>query len=1384
MNLFNELDNISELIPVDFGGGSPLSKTYLMAYLILRNNLKTFVEIGVYRGKSLFPVTYAIKQNNGISYGIDPYNKDVAREFDVEEDFQKEIDTFLDELDFENIYQNVIKLKSKLGFEKHLELIRKKSSESVEFFQKNNININMVHIDGNHDTKYVMEDVKLFLPLLKPNSIVVMDDINWDSVKPAYEKLKETTTVIFESTTFAILINNKIPEEIVKEYEFELKSIFNIIEGLNEKLLQKTEDLLQKNTVIIEDIIAVNIDAITNLEAIIAGKVDAITSLQTIIAGKVDAITNLESIIAGKVDAITNLESNFNNVHDELLKKDKEIVDLKSNMVIINDELLKNDKEIVDLKSNMVIINDELLKNDKKILKLESNIHILGNSRKSDIYKNFQILFSKYLSSKPIPKKGKLAQLSNIPYLFILLKSKGNMKKAWMDIKGYRAIKRSGLFDDHYYLNKNKNILISGINPLIHYMYYGYNENKFPSAIFDGNYYLNKYGNVKASGMNPLVHYSLYGINEGKKIKNNTKISVVVTSYNHEKYIRECIDSILMQKGVDFELILGDDCSEDNTRKILEKYQKQHPEIIKLLPLTENMGVTKNLKRCLETVTGDYVAICEGDDYWMDHYKLQKQANFLEKRQDCAMCFNSILMFYENDEEKNYIFQEKLTKDTFTTRELILENFIGNFSCCMYRTDVVKKLPDTLYNLFTVDWIFNITCSLYGNIGFLNEQMTVYRKHDSALWSGKNDIDQGSELSEHIDTYNKFLSFKFDSEFKIYKKRLDEQIKKSGIKDLIILDDAFPHPLSAFRLQEYNSYIDYFEDVKVFCKSEIAFPCLNETRPLKTIIENYEKEYPQFKDKVENFDSEMILEAKAIYTIFLANIYYFIDIIEKYKIPFAFTLYPGGGFELNDHSSDKKLKRVFSSPYFRKVIVTQKITKDYLIDNKFCKPDKIEEIFGVVTPLILLEKEYEIKNHFGKDKSNLDICFVAYKYTENGIDKGYDVFIEVAHELAEKYDNIHFHVVGGFDEDVIDITKIKDRISFYGPRFSNWFDEFYEDKDIILSPNMPYKMFDGHFDGFPTGCCTEAGLHKVAIFCTDELNMNTSKFKEGKEMVIIPHNSQKIVEIIEEYYHNPEKLQEIAEEGYLKIKEIYNYENQINPRINVLEGIIKNEKSEKLLNEINNNIEVEKTKLVNSENTLGKLEKQKIKLLSILTHNSLHKTDSLKLNIGCGSVKFPDWVNIDIEPNADLVADVKNGLPINDNSVDYIYNEHFIEHLNFEDGENAVKEFYRVLKPGAVLRLAAPDLDYIINKYHNDWKNQDWLTWPGHEYIKTKGQMINISMREWGHEYVYNEEDLRNLLKKAGFQKITKCELYTSQYSDLSNRETREDSKLIFEAEK
>ena len=174
---------------------------------------------------------------------------------------------------------------------------------------------------------------------------------------------------------------------------------------------------------------------------------------------------------------------------------------------------------------------------------------------------------------------------------------------------------------------------------------------------------------------------------------------------------------------------------------------------------------------------------------------------------------------------------------------------------------------------------------------------------------------------------------------------------------------------------------------------------------------------------------------------------------------------------------------------------------------------------------------------------------------------------------------------------------------------------------------------------------------------------------------------------------------------------------------------------------------------------------------------------SRKLHVGCGNMKLLDWLNIDMEPSADLVIDVREGLPFDDNSIDFIYNEHFFEHLTYEEGEKTLREFWRCLKKEGVLRIATPDLDFLIHKYNKDFKNQDWFP-AGFEFVKTKGMAINMFFRWWGHQYVYNEEELTGQLIKVGFQNIKRCELNESNYLELSNLETRKGSTLILEAVK
>ncbi len=696
------------------------------------------------------------------------------------------------------------------------------------------------------------------------------------------------------------------------------------------------------------------------------------------------------------------------------------------------------------------------------------------------------------------------------------------------------------------------------------------------------------------------------------------KISVVVTTFNHEKYIAQCLESILIQEGdFDMELILGDDCSTDNTRAIAQHFQERHPNIITLLSAGPNLGITKNLKRCLDACSGDYIAICEGDDYWTDTHKLQKQMVFLESHPDFSMCFSAIMIYFEDRNRfEPHHDQLFITKNVLTTEDLIEQNHIGNFSCCMYRTTVVRQLPPGIYDLFTVDWMFNIACSRIGPIGFIRDWMSVYRKHPQGAWAGREELGKLRELRQLIDTYNEFFEYEHNDAFTKYAKVVDNEIvryqknagqqttdpqgqEKVGLRDtlkdllqllarkarnlrnflgsrlypipesaipknlsekvdLIIVDTVYPHPLSPFRLQEFTSYLGYFSNSLVLTNGE-HLHLLKESKSLGEIICEFEQEKPQLKDRVRITTREIMrYDAKLAYVTFLFNMDAFLDALERKRIPFVFTLYPGGALALHDSASDKMLERVLTSPQFRKVIVTQKVVYDYLLEKNFCSPDQVEFIYGVVTPLPPLTAVAG-KKHFGIDKETLDICFVAHKYMDRGLDKGYDIFIEVAKKLVQHHENVRFHVVGGFTAAEIPLNGVANSITYYGLQKPEWFDDFYLDKDIILSPNLPFKLAEGYFDGFPTASCTDAGVRKVAMFCTDELHLNV-KFTHGKDIVIIPSDVEKIVDKITHFCSNPAILKDIAENGARTIREVYSYENQVIPRIKILEEELEKER--------------------------------------------------------------------------------------------------------------------------------------------------------------------------------------------------------------------------------
>ncbi|OGP66786.1 MAG: hypothetical protein A2031_01705 [Deltaproteobacteria bacterium RBG_19FT_COMBO_43_11] len=191
------------------------------------------------------------------------------------------------------------------------------------------------------------------------------------------------------------------------------------------------------------------------------------------------------------------------------------------------------------------------------------------------------------------------------------------------------------------------------------------------------------------------------------------------------------------------------------------------------------------------------------------------------------------------------------------------------------------------------------------------------------------------------------------------------------------------------------------------------------------------------------------------------------------------------------------------------------------------------------------------------------------------------------------------------------------------------------------------------------------------------------------------------------------------------------------------------------------------------------------KRLRLIESKIKQKCKPYKLNLGCGKIRFEGWINIDSDAslsNADFCWDLRNGIPFEDFSCELIYCEHFLEHLPVHQGLGFLKECYRVLNVGGALRIAMPSLEYIIQKYcSKDWRDQVWLTWPQYQFIQSRAEMINIAFRWWGHEWLYDREELNRRLKDAGFHNVTNQEWGKSEINGLRNRESRKDSILICE---
>jgi len=215
-------------------------------------------------------------------------------------------------------------------------------------------------------------------------------------------------------------------------------------------------------------------------------------------------------------------------------------------------------------------------------------------------------------------------------------------------------------------------------------------------------------------------------------------VTVETVTYNHAGFIRQCIEGVLMQKtSFPFEYIIGEDCSTDNTREICQEYAQKYPERIKLITSESNVGSRQNHERTSRAARGKYIAVCEGDDYWTDPEKLQKQVDFLEQHPDYTMCCHASRIIVEGDESKTEIYHAADSDRTFTVEDFlepVSKNFIRTESVVL-RKDVLRSFPDWIRKMAVGDYPLFLLLAYHGKIWYIDQVMSVYRKHPGGIWS-------------------------------------------------------------------------------------------------------------------------------------------------------------------------------------------------------------------------------------------------------------------------------------------------------------------------------------------------------------------------------------------------------------------------------------------------------------------------------------------------------------------------------------------------------------------------------------------------------------------------------------------------------------------------
>lgn len=270
-------------------------------------------------------------------------------------------------------------------------------------------------------------------------------------------------------------------------------------------------------------------------------------------------------------------------------------------------------------------------------------------------------------------------------------------------------------------------------------------------------------------------------------MNNQIKVSIICNTYNHEKYIREALDSFISQKtNFKYEVLVHDDASTDNTGNIIREYQKLYPELIKPIYQTENQyskSINITLTYQLPRAKGKYIAMCEGDDYWIDELKLQKQFDALEKMTNINMCSHSANIIDEHT-RKVIGHIQPVTKNSILSPNMVIDGGGGYVATnsLFFRKNIFDNIP-AFYLTLPLDYTLQILGSLDNGIYFMVDYSSIYRAATPNSWTVRMKANFKASILHNEKVKKMLIQLNKDTSQK-YKKAILKMYIKNRLKNI------------------------------------------------------------------------------------------------------------------------------------------------------------------------------------------------------------------------------------------------------------------------------------------------------------------------------------------------------------------------------------------------------------------------------------------------------------------------------------------------------------------------------------------------------------------------------------------------------------------------